>query len=147
MYRTILVALLAACAGDDPKTDTGTDGDADTDIDTDADADADSDTDTDTDTDTPPDYPATWDGVQQLFTDQCSRCHPVTNGIDLVPLIEEDLAGGHYYVVPGSADESYLWKVVAGQTAYNMPPPPEEVLPLPTVVAIRDWIDAGALLE
>ena len=36
---------------------------------------------------------------------------------------------------------------MSGETAYNMPPPPDPLLPLPTVAAIRDWIDAGASLE
>jgi hypothetical protein len=134
MHRTILLAVLCACTAKDDATDTGADGDADTD------------SDSDTDTDTEPAYPATWDGVQSLFADHCFSCHPATNDIDLVPLIEEDLAGPRYYVVPGSAEDSRLWLLVTGGTLYNMPPP-NALLPAATVEPIREWIDAGASLE
>lgn len=127
MYRSILVVLLAACSGDDEGKDSGAD------------------TAGDTDTGTPPTYPATWEGVQQLFAENCNSCHPSQNQIDLVLLVEEDLAGGQFYVIPGNAADSYLWQVVSGGTITPMPP--TGLLDPAVVEPIRGWIDAGASLE
>ena len=86
--------------------------------------------------------------MQQLFAENCDRCHPSQQQIDLHTLIPEDIAGDQYYVVPGSSADSFLWDIVSGQSIVQMPLATDVgLLPLETVDAIREWIDSGASLE
>ena len=131
-----LLSCVIGCAGDDPKADTGTDTDTDTGGET------------ATDDGTLPVYPATWEGVKQLFAAHCDSCHPSRNGFDLDVRIEQDIEGAlGEYVVPGSAQGSFLWQVVSGASLLYMPPEPAGLLDPAVVEPVRAWIDAGAPLE
>lgn len=125
----IALLLLAACSGSKATTDdTDTPGTTPT---------------GETGTEPPDVYPATWDGVQQLFTEHCDVCHPSEQGVDLHVVVENPT--GYPYVVPGDPDNSYLWQVVSGQVILRMPP--TGLLPAETVQCIHDWIEAGASFE
>jgi hypothetical protein len=101
------------------------------------------------DTTTPAGYAPTWDGVQQLFVDNCDRCHPSLQYVDLHVDVAADIeSGGGLYVVPGDPDNSLLWQLVSNPSPFQSAMPYDTgVLPLETVDPIREWIANGALLE
>jgi hypothetical protein len=155
---TAVLALLGLGCGDKDEagggdtSDTDTDTDADSDTDTDTDADTDADTDTDTDTDPPTaifgPYPATWAGVDQMFSDHCDSCHPALQGVNLHEAIYDDvLNGGLYYVIPGDAAASWLYQVLIWDDPLKMPMYASQPLPASEIDHVRVWIDAGAPLE
>jgi len=128
MRSTPVWLLLVACAGDkDPTTDTppAATGETGTPVQT---------------------YEATWDGVQQLFVDHCDRCHPAQQGIDLHVDVPYDAGYYQRLVKPGEPDKSVLWLVVSGGSVLEMPLD-TGLLPIETVQAIHDWIEAGASFE
>lgn len=93
----------------------------------------------------PEGYPATWAGMEQLFTDNCDRCHPAQQGLDLHTGIPEDIAGDQLFVVPGDSENSLMWLQVSGQTTLNMPL--DGTLDLGVVAPMQEWIDAGAVVD
>jgi hypothetical protein len=49
------------------------------------------------------------------------------------------------YVVPGDPENSMIYKVITGNGAQRMPPPPEAPLSDEMIQTIYDWIAQGAL--
>jgi hypothetical protein len=96
------------------------------------------DTDTTTDTTSGNTYPSTWDGVEQLYVDHCDICHP---SISFIDLHTETLD----YVIPGDAENSILWQDVSGMS--TSPMPQSGLLPLEDVAHVKEWIEAGAVVD
>lgn len=155
----LAIAALVACNKDDSTdtaADTDTDTDTDSDTDTDTDADTDSDTDTVTDTALPyvtpiyGPYEPTWAGVEQMFVDHCDRCHPSVAGFSLHDAVYADVYNGNlYFVVPGSANTSFLNNSIDGSLlpGWIMPQDRETPLPASETAHVAAWINAGAPLD
>ena len=90
-------------------------------------------------------YPGTFTGVDTMVTEQCDRCHPAQQGIDLHAELRSESAHATPWIVPGDPDGSYLWQVVSGGTFIEMPL--DGLLPIETVQCVHDWIEAGAVVE
>lgn len=95
-------------------------------------------------------YEPTWAGMQLLIADNCARCHPSVNGIDLVAELPNQttatITGYLPWVTPGQPDQSWMWLLVSGQVP-TIPMPADGWLPLETVDPIRVWIEDGAPFE
>lgn len=142
----VLGATLAGCDDDSGEKDSGT---VDTDTDTtgeDTDTDGGTETDTDTVTEVVCEYPATWDGMNQFFADNCDLCHADANGagrLDLRAQVQAEVeAGGVNLVILNNAEESQLWKVISGTGVPQMPT--TGLLPESEICHVEEWINAGA---
>ena len=104
-------------------------------------------------TDEPPNYQPNWSGVELLIQDNCYPCHQAggASSVQLPEAIEEDLLNGAgQYVVPKSAPDSLLWRLLSGtgdlatDGAVFMPP----TGPLGTgdISHVEQWINMGAEL-
>lgn len=89
------------------------------------------------------------DVVQPALTKDCAGCHGAGQtlaGLD-VRTREGLVKGGGRgaALVAGKAEESLLYKVMAGVGTVQMPPGgPAKRLPAATIAAVKEWIDAGA---
>lgn len=95
-------------------------------------------------------YTADWTGVQALMDDHCASCHAGGSSAVVLP---DDVAtditdGTGFYVVPGDAAASKLWRVIAGDLG---PTDLSGVMPLGTgpldatcIAHVKTWIDNGA---
>ena len=88
-------------------------------------------------------YTPDWDGFVALAADACSGCHGPEGSAETLPLplaIQVDIdAGNELYVVPGDAEASLLWQVLAdGGMPLGAAMDPVVIDP------VRRWIDGGA---
>jgi mono/diheme cytochrome c family protein len=85
--------------------------------------------------------------VQPIFSARCGKCHTEQTKGDFSLLTRESiLAGGKSgaVVVPGNADGSLLYSMVAGTGHKTMPPKGEKLDP-GQLATVKQWIDGGAL--
>jgi hypothetical protein len=123
--RFIALTCLAACAGPDDDGESADTGVA------------------------PEPYEPTWAGMERLFADNCDRCHPSQNGIDLRTVAQHTTTPVTTYlpwVTPGDPDQSWMWVMVSGQAGLTIMPA-DGLLPLETVDPMRVWIENGAPFE
>jgi hypothetical protein len=103
---------------------------------------------------------ADWHGVQCTLNTHCVSCHsePHTSPPVLYTVLPDDLIrdvvdGKGSLVVPGSPDESKLWRTLSGELDPEldqwgiMPWGYREPLPLSQIDHVRAWIEAGAVIE
>jgi hypothetical protein len=88
------------------------------------------------------------DHAKPVLMQRCSTCH---NGerkegdLDVTNYTNLMIGGGSGEVIePGSADESYLFRLVTHEDAPEMPPGGTKI-PDPQIEILRKWIDGGAL--
>ena len=95
-------------------------------------------------------YEANWFGVQVFMHDHCFECHRAGQPPELPDAVEADLVEERFeLVVPGDAEGSVLWQVVApGEWEPGMPHkmPPGQPLPPPVTEHVYEWIEKGAPL-
>lgn len=85
--------------------------------------------------------------VQPIFDAYCVACHGASGmgGLDLSNYDSATSTGDHKpLVVPGSADESILYKVLQGQVDDIPQMPPGPPLSAEDIATIGLWIDSGA---
>ena len=94
-------------------------------------------------------YESDWDGVQEMFADQCTvACHNDGWGYDLVlpDGVQQDVSSGlGAFVVAGSAEDSPLWWALNGSDGQDLMPP-TGMLPIESIEHVKEWIDDGAPL-
>jgi len=92
-------------------------------------------------------YDPTWEGVQEMFDDQCTvACHNEGWGYDLVlpDGVQQDVSfGSGAFVVAGSAEDSPLWWALNGSDGQDLMPP-TGMLPAESIEHVKEWIDDGA---
>jgi len=96
-----------------------------------------------------PNYGDDWAGVEDMFDDHCAGCHPSLNAFTLTALEADVRDGVQEYVVPGDAEASQLWRIVANQGAEgDAPTMPlgSQGLSVADSAGFRAWIDNGAAL-
>lgn len=107
---------------------------------------------TDTDTELPT-YSANWVGITELLHDKCSACHSSGGLADpVLPTdLEQDLTNATgLLVVPGSLEDSLLWRVTSGNLdAGDAGVMPQGTGPLDDALlaVIEEWILDGASLN
>ena len=88
------------------------------------------------------------DHARPILMQRCSSCHnsdrsegdlDITNYRSLI-----SGGGSGESISPGSADESYLFRLVTHQESPKMPPSGTKI-PDPQIEMLRKWIDGGAL--
>ena len=88
--------------------------------------------------------------IQPILEKSCSNCHGATLKLSELDLSNRDAAikGGAHgtALVPGSAERSKLYRVVAGLDKPSMPMEGDALKPA-EVAAIKAWIDQGAAWE
>jgi hypothetical protein len=86
------------------------------------------------------------DTILPTLQKDCAGCHGSGQALSKLDLRTRDAAlkGGSRgpAVVPGDAAKSLLFQAISGQTPFLMPP--GKPLPEATVVAFKEWINAGA---
>ncbi|ACY13812.1 c-type cytochrome domain-containing protein [Haliangium ochraceum] len=91
-------------------------------------------------------YEPTWDGVALLLEHRCMNCHghePGAGGVSLPgDLVGDLMSGAHNLVVPGDAEGSPLWQVLAE----GRMPTGNRALPMAEIEHLRVWIERGAVL-
>src|SRR3984893_6169829 len=91
---------------------------------------------------------AAGDSARAILENRCLNCHgqAQTSGLDLRQ-IDTITKGGKRgpAIVPGSAEQSLLYKAIAHTGDLQMPP--GKPLPAEEIASIRAWIDAGAHWE
>jgi hypothetical protein len=92
-------------------------------------------------------YEPNWEGVQEMFGDQCTvACHNEGWGYDMVlpSGVEEDVSSDMgAFVVAGSAEDSPLWWALNGSNDMDLMPPTGS-LPIESIEHVKEWIDDGA---
>lgn len=104
-------------------------------------------------------YTADWEGMQDLFLDECLACHSAagpSGALDLETDACDALVGvagnhpaygGTARVEPGDHESSILWHKLSNTGEYGGVMPPGGALDSSTVDAVAEWIDAGASCE
>jgi WD40 repeat protein len=85
--------------------------------------------------------------VKPILKQRCSSCHNSERkegDVDVTNFTNLMIGGGSGEVIePGSAEESYLFRLVTHEDAPEMPPGGK--IPDPQIEVLRKWIDGGAL--
>lgn len=88
--------------------------------------------------------------IQPILQDACWQCHGEAVKLSQLDLRTRDsaLQGGAHgaAIVPGNAEQSRLYRMVAGLEAITMPMEGEPLTPA-QVAALKDWIDQGAVWD
>ena len=88
-----------------------------------------------------------WPQVEALLQDRCAGCHEPSDkkgGLDVTTFAAIQQGGGSgKTIVPGDADQSRLWRMVAQQERPFMPKG-EDPLTAEQVALLRRWIEHGA---
>lgn len=95
-----------------------------------------------------PEKPAKIDFHQQImpiFAKRCHECHGEEKTEGDLRTDQRSSVLDEYFVTPGKADESLLYKVIVSTEDDRMPPPDEgEAVPEDEAKLIKAWIDQGA---
>ncbi len=87
--------------------------------------------------------------VEPVLKRECQGCHGEVQALGKLDLRTREalLKGGTRgaAVIPGSSEQSLLYRLVLGGGELQMPPGgPEKRLPAPVIASIKAWIDGGA---
>lgn len=85
--------------------------------------------------------------IKPIIEARCANCHlEKTRGELSLASLEDALAGGKSgpVIVPGKANESRLYKLVAGLDPDKKMPPKGDSLTAQQIGTIKAWIDGGA---
>ena len=96
-----------------------------------------------------PEYTSDWQGVEDMFADHCSDCHPGLNPWVLANLEADIRDGTEEFVVAGDAEASQLWRIISEtRQEGDVPAMPLGLPPLRSSqrIHVQEWIDAGAPL-
>lgn len=94
--------------------------------------------------------------IRPLLADRCFKCHGADAASREADLRLDERASatapreGGAALVPGSADESQLWRrITSGDPSFRMPPPGSHKAPLTDGerALVRRWIEEGAVYE
>lgn len=87
------------------------------------------------------------DHVRPIFRDKCFSCHNTNKksaNLDLSSYTSLMQGGASGEVIsPGSAEDSYLYMLIAHESEPYMPPDSDRI-PDPMLETVKKWIDAGA---